>query len=75
MYFKEKKIISNTKRNYKITEYGKWKSEGDFIYILPVFPSLETRFVEKEVKRLPIVEDLVAVVDDVRCGAHVPQHG
>lgn len=38
----------------------------------PVFPSLEARFVEKEMERLPVIEDFVAVVYYVRCGAHVP---
>ena len=41
--------------------------------ITPVLPSLEPRFVENVVERLPIIEDLVAVVHDVRRGAHVTQ--
>lgn len=38
---------------------------------VPVLPGLEARFVEKKMERLPVIEDLVAVVNDVRCGAHV----
>lgn len=40
---------------------------------VPVLPRLKPRLVEKIVERLPVVEDLVAVVDDVRSGAHVPE--
>lgn len=42
--------------------------------MVPVFPSLEARFVEKVMKRLPVVEDLVTVMNDVWGGTHVPQH-
>lgn len=38
---------------------------------VPVLPGLEARFVEKKMERLPVIEDLVAIVNDVRCGAHV----
>ena len=39
----------------------------------PVFPSLEARFVEKEMERLPVIENFVAIVNDVGCGTHVPE--
>lgn len=51
-----------------------WKgSTNDRIGDSPVLPGLETRLVEEIVERLPVIENLVAVVDDVRGGAHVPQ--
>lgn len=40
----------------------------------PILPGLESGFIEQVVKGFPIVEDLVAVVDDVGGGAHVPHH-
>lgn len=39
----------------------------------PVLPRLKARPVDEVMERLPVVEHLVAVVDDVGGGAHVPQ--
>lgn len=41
---------------------------------MPVLPGLKARFIEKEMKGLPVIEDFVAVMNDVRGGTHVPQH-
>lgn len=39
----------------------------------PILPGLKPRFVEEIMERLPVIEDLVAVMDDVRGGTHVAE--
>lgn len=39
----------------------------------PILPGLKPRFVEDIMERLPVIEDLVAVMDDVGGGAHVAE--
>lgn len=39
----------------------------------PILPGLKPRFVEDIMERLPVIEDLVAVMDYVRGGAHVAE--
>lgn len=41
--------------------------------MVPVLPGLEAGAVEEEVEGLPVVEDLVAVVDQVGGRAHVAE--
>lgn len=41
--------------------------------MVPVLPGLEAGAIEEEVEGLPVVEDLVAVVDQVRGRAHVAE--
>lgn len=47
------------------------KTEGDGG--IPILPGLESRLVEEVMEGLPVIEDLVAVVDDVGGGAHVSE--
>jgi hypothetical protein len=39
----------------------------------PVLPGLKPRFVEEIMERLPVIEDLVAVMHYVRSSAHVAE--
>jgi hypothetical protein len=35
------------------------------IFQSPVFPGLETRFIEQKMKRLPIIENLITIMNDI----------
>lgn len=43
------------------------------VFSSPVFPSLETSFVEKVMKGFPVIENLITIMDDIRSSTHIPQ--
>lgn len=48
------------------------KRKGGKDFALPVLPSLKPRFIEKVMKRLPVIEDFITVVNNIGSSTHIP---